>query len=163
MQRWQVATTGPEQTRQLGGCLGRLAEAGLTIFLDGELGAGKTCLTQGIAEGLGVDPEEPVTSPTYTLMNHYHGRLELFHFDLYRIGHEDELVDIDFEETAAAGGVTVVEWANRALDPRRSGLHVALAHAGPDQRSLVLNASGAAAEELLAKLATTWNQQGEAP
>jgi tRNA threonylcarbamoyladenosine biosynthesis protein TsaE len=140
-----------------------MAGSGLVICLDGDLGSGKTCLTQGFAAGLGVAPGVPVTSPTYTLMNHYRGRLELFHFDFYRIAHPDELIDLDFEEIAAGSGVAVVEWADLLLGAQREGLHVALAHSGADTRTIRFRACGAAAGELLAALARDWPAQGECP
>lgn len=155
-----MTTGSPEQTRELGKRLGALAGSGLVIGLDGDLGSGKTCLTQGFAVGLGVAPGEPVTSPTYTLMNHYRGRLELFHFDFYRIAHSDELIDLDFEEIADGSGVTVVEWAGQALDPQREGLHVVLTHTGPASRTLEFTACGPVARDLLATLAEDWMEQG---
>lgn len=163
MQVWQTGSDGPETTRALGTCLGELVEGDLAVFLDGDLGAGKTCLTQGIAAGLGVPADEPVTSPTYTLMNHYRGRRELFHFDLYRLSGSAELEDIGFEELAAAPGVRVVEWAERGIAGERPGLYVHLAHGGGDRRTLSFTARGAAAGRLLAALAATWAKRGEAP
>lgn len=83
------------------------------IAYTGDLGAGKTALTRGIAAGLGI--EEPVLSPTYTIVNEYRsGRLPLFHFDLYRIGSEDELFEIGWEDYLAQGGVCAVEWSESA-------------------------------------------------
>ncbi len=155
-----METGSPEETRELGRRIGSLAESGLVICLDGDLGSGKTCLTQGIAGGLGVSPGEPVTSPTYTLMNHYRGRSELFHFDFYRMAHPDELIDLDFEEIAGGRGVVVVEWAGLLLDPRREGLHLTLDQAGPDSRSVRFRACGAAAQKLLAALVMAWPAQG---
>lgn len=162
MPDWQVHSDGPETTRDLGRCLGALADGDLDIFLDGELGSGKTCLTQGIAAGLGVPGDEPVTSPTYTLMNQYQGRRVLFHFDLYRLSGSAELEDIGFEELAAAPGVTVVEWAQRGILGDRPGLYVHLAHGGGDRRTLTFSARGAGAHKLLAALAAAWEERGEA-
>lgn len=117
-----VTTRSPEETRALGQLLGRLLAGPLLIWLAGDLGAGKTCLTQGLALGLGVAPDEPVTSPSYTLMNHYEGRLSLYHFDLYRLSHPDDLEDLDFSTYAEGQGVTVVEWADRFVQPYAHGL-----------------------------------------
>jgi tRNA threonylcarbamoyladenosine biosynthesis protein TsaE len=77
------------------------------------LGAGKTTLIQGFAEGLGVGRDYYVRSPTFTLMQEYHGRLPLYHFDFYRLSHDDEVWDIGFEDYLEAGGVMIVEWADK--------------------------------------------------
>ena len=163
MQEWRCSSDGPETTRKLGEELGRRIEEDLAIFLEGDLGSGKTCLTQGLAAGLGVPADEPVTSPTYTLMNHYRGRRELYHFDLYRLAGAVELEDIGFEEYAAAAGVIVVEWARRGIAGDRPGLHVHLQHAGDDRRTLNFAAQGTAAGRLLAALAAGWKSSGEEP
>jgi len=163
LQRWQFTSDSPAATRALGVRLGALLREDLAIFLDGELGSGKTCLTQGLAEGLGVASDEPVTSPTYTLMNHYRGRLELYHFDLYRLAGTDDLDAIGFEEYAAAPGVVVVEWAALALPADRPGLHVALSHGGGELRVLTFTANSPAAGALLGELAAGCGQRGVAP
>ncbi len=157
-----MTSIGPERTRALGRRLGALIETDLAIFLDGDLGSGKTCLTQGIAVGLGVPEDTAITSPTYALMNHYSGRRELFHFDLYRLSHPEELADVDFEEVIGSPGVTVVEWASQLLAPDRAGLHIALAYAGEEQRVLTFMARGPAAQALLGSMAEAWaeNQEG---
>ncbi len=82
------------------------------MLLDGPLASGKTTITQGIARGLGVT--EPVTSPTYTIISEYTGRLRLYHIDLYRISSEDELAELGLDETVGRAGVCVVEWPERA-------------------------------------------------
>lgn len=156
-----MTSDGPKTTRALGERLGRLIEGNAAIFLDGELGSGKTCLTQGLAAGLDIPADEPVTSPTYTLMNQYRGRHQLLHFDLYRLAGAAELEDIGFEEFAAAPGVTVVEWAERGISVDRPGLHVNLAHAGGEFRTLTFTARGPAARKLLASLAAAWEERGE--
>ena len=108
----RFCTENPEQTERLGKALGALLQPGDVIACRGDLAAGKTALTRGIAEGLGISG--PVTSPTYTIVNEYHdGRLPLFHFDMYRLGSADELFDIGWEDYLARGGVCVVEWAER--------------------------------------------------
>jgi len=98
-------------TRRAGELLAGLLEPGDVISLSGDLGAGKTCLVKGVAAGLGV--VEAVTSPTFNIMLEHHGRLELFHFDLYRLERAAELDDIDFYGTTEAGGVSFVEWGER--------------------------------------------------
>lgn len=113
-----VVSQSPEQTRRLGQRLGELARPGDVYLLTGDLGSGKTCLTQGVARGLGVSA--PVTSPTFTLINEYTrratgARLPLFHADLYRLDRpEAEAVDLGLEEYLDGPGVCIIEWAERA-------------------------------------------------
>lgn len=104
--------TKVDQTHRIGVLLGERFEAGTVLLLKGELGVGKTCLVRGVAEGIGVDPEQPVTSPSYALVHEYSGRLRLFHADLYRIGYAD-LEDIGFFDLPVEEGVLAVEWAER--------------------------------------------------
>ncbi|MFP4477251.1 MAG: tRNA (adenosine(37)-N6)-threonylcarbamoyltransferase complex ATPase subunit type 1 TsaE [Desulfatibacillaceae bacterium] len=109
----RLVLDSPEKTRALGRALGAVAWPGMVLALCGDLGGGKTCLAQGLARGLGVPEDVPVTSPTYTLINEYQGRLPLFHADLYRLEGEDDLDQIGFFECLEAGGVAAVEWADR--------------------------------------------------
>ncbi|MCX6993640.1 MAG: tRNA (adenosine(37)-N6)-threonylcarbamoyltransferase complex ATPase subunit type 1 TsaE [Kiritimatiellaeota bacterium] len=101
-----------------GGSLAELGQAasggkiGAVLALHGELGSGKTCFVQGLARALGV--RQPVTSPTFTIVNEYRGRCPLVHMDLYRISDPDELLSIDFENYLDTEGITVIEWAERA-------------------------------------------------
>lgn len=106
-------THGPASTTALGERLGRQLRRGDVLLLRGELGAGKTCLTQGIARGLGCTGD--VTSPTFVMVNEYQGRERLFHVDLYRIAGTDELEELGLWDQAALG-VLVVEWPERAGD-----------------------------------------------
>jgi len=101
-----------DETHRIGVLLGERFEAGTVLLLRGELGVGKTCLVRGVAEGIGVSPEQPVTSPSYALIHEYSGRLRLFHVDLYRIGYTD-LEDIGFFDLPVEEGVLAVEWAER--------------------------------------------------
>ncbi|MFH1156779.1 MAG: tRNA (adenosine(37)-N6)-threonylcarbamoyltransferase complex ATPase subunit type 1 TsaE [Pseudomonadota bacterium] len=105
-----ILTRSGEETQALGKALGQLLEARTAIRLIGELAAGKTTFVQGLARGLGVPETYPVTSPTYTLVNEYPGRIPLFHLDLYRLSSPDELDDIGFDDIAASESVIVVEW-----------------------------------------------------
>ena len=109
-----IQTTGAENTQDLGRTIGEHASAGDVILLTGELGAGKTCLTQGIALGLGV--EGYVRSPTFVLMTRHHGRLTLHHVDLYRMGSAAEAWDLGLDEQLFGEGICVVEWADRATE-----------------------------------------------
>ena len=108
-----VAKT-PGETLRLGKILGEALVPGDVVALTGELGAGKTCLTQGIARGLGVADGYKITSPTFTLINEYPGRITLYHADLYRLAGLGDLADTGFEEYFHGGGVVVVEWAEKA-------------------------------------------------
>jgi tRNA threonylcarbamoyladenosine biosynthesis protein TsaE len=103
---------GAAQTQRLGVRLGELLEAGDVVLLEGHLGAGKTVLAQGIAQGLGID--DPVTSPTFTLIHEYEGRLPLYHVDLYRLAGDADAAAIGLEEYLYGNGVTVIEWPDRA-------------------------------------------------
>ncbi len=106
-------TKSVAETEALGARLGALAAPGMVIAYSGDLGAGKTAFTRGLARGLGI--EERVTSPTFTIVDeHLDGRLPLFHFDLYRLGSADDLFDIGWEDYPARGGVCAVEWSERA-------------------------------------------------
>lgn len=106
----ELISGSPAETGALGEKLGALLQAGDLIALRGDLGAGKTCLAQGIARGLGV--KEPVVSPTFTLINEYQGRLPLYHFDVYRLAGPAEMDDLGYDEYFYGSGVTLVEWAN---------------------------------------------------
>jgi tRNA threonylcarbamoyladenosine biosynthesis protein TsaE len=108
-----VISGSAAETVALGERLGALMREGDFIALTGELGSGKTLFARGVAAGIGVDPAVPVTSPTYTLMNLYHGRLSLFHFDLYRLVGDQDVADLGFEEYFYGTGACLVEWAER--------------------------------------------------
>lgn len=111
----RCVTYSPEETEALGERLGQLALPGTVIAYTGDLGAGKTAFTRGLARGLGI--AERVTSPTFTIVDeHLEGRLPLFHFDLYRLTSSDDLYDIGWEDYQARGGVCAVEWSERAED-----------------------------------------------
>lgn len=99
-----------EETRALGKTIGEAATDGLIVTLSGDLGAGKTALTKGIAEGLGVERPEYVTSPTFTIHKVYRGRLTLNHLDFYRLEGEGQLEDLGLEDTLGFDGVSVIEW-----------------------------------------------------
>ena len=107
-------TDSPEQTKAIARQIGQAAKPGDVILLVGELGAGKTVFTQGLAEGLGV--AETVNSPTFVLLHEYHGRLTLYHYDLYRLSNIEQTVTREWQEFLYGDGVSVVEWANRASD-----------------------------------------------
>jgi tRNA threonylcarbamoyladenosine biosynthesis protein TsaE len=141
------------QTRRVGAILGRLLQAGDVLGLDGPLGAGKTCLVQGLAAGLGVPRGTAVSSPTFTLVNQYEGRLPLFHVDLYRLEDAGELAELGLWEAADAGGVLAVEWLSRfphAVPADR--LQLELEHAPGGGRRLSISALGPGAARRLEEL-----------
>ena len=109
-----IVSAGPEQTQQIGRVIGEQARAGDIFLLTGSLGAGKTCFTQGLAQGL--DVPGYVRSPTFVLITQHQGRLKLFHLDLYRIEDPREAWDLGLDEQLFGDGVCVVEWADRAAD-----------------------------------------------
>ena len=121
----QITTHSADETQALGKKLAESLRPGDVIAYFGDLGAGKTAFTRGIAEGLGVS--EQVTSPTYTIVNEYlSGRLPLFHFDMYRLGSSDELFDIGWEDYLARGGVCAVEWSENVEDALRDAIHITI-------------------------------------
>ena len=106
-----IETNSPEETLALGEQLGRAAQPGDVYTLIGDLGVGKTVLTQGIAEGLGIT--EPISSPTFTIVQVYEeGRMPFYHFDVYRIGDVEEMDEIGYEDYFYGDGLTMIEWAN---------------------------------------------------
>ncbi len=138
----QTETASAEETRAIGAALGAALEAGAFVALSGPLGAGKTCLTQGIARGLGVAPTDPVVSPTFVLAREYQGRLRLVHLDAYRLGDLDELYMLGVDEALRDGrSVIVMEWPDRfeALVPA-DAVRLELAHLSAASRAIVLRA-----------------------
>lgn len=121
----QITTHSADETQALGQSLAKRLLPGDVIAYFGDLGAGKTALTRGIAQGLGVT--DLVTSPTYTIVNEYlTGRIPLFHFDMYRLGSSDELFDIGWEDYLARGGVCAVEWSENVEDALRDAIHITI-------------------------------------
>lgn len=108
-----VETHSPEETMSAGRVLGSFLQAGDVVALVGELGAGKTVMTKGIAAGLGVEDIDSVTSPTYKVLNQYKGRLLLNHFDAYRLEGPGDFADIGGEELLSSNAVSVIEWGER--------------------------------------------------
>ena len=138
-----ASTSGADQTKALAAALAPLACPGDLVLLAGELGAGKTAFTQGFAAGLGVD--EPVTSPTFTLVRTYPGgRLKLHHVDVYRLDHLQEAEDLGLAELVDDGGVTLVEWGDVIVPVLPADhLEVRLAYGDrTDDRLLRLRATG---------------------
>lgn len=116
----EFVTNSEQETEELGARLAERLEPGAVIAFTGDLGAGKTAFTRGLARGLGIS--DRVTSPTFTIVNEYEGgRLPLFHFDMYRLGSSDELFDIGWEDYLARGGVCAVEWSENVSDALEEG------------------------------------------
>ena len=113
--QYEYITNSAQQTEQLGEKLGQILTPGTVLAYTGDLGAGKTAFTRGLARGLEIP--ERITSPTFTIVNEYEGgRLPLFHFDMYRLGSSDELFDIGWEDYLIRGGVCAVEWSENVDD-----------------------------------------------
>lgn len=139
MENFKVHTSSPEETMELAKRLGDLLEPSSVITLEGDLGAGKTHFTKGLAKGLEV--KRTVNSPTFTIIKEYKGRMPLYHMDVYRVCEADE--DLGFDEYFYGDGVTVVEWAsliNEQLPAER--LAIEIKHGGEDKREIVLNPKG---------------------
>lgn len=145
-----VTTSDPDETQAFGAQLGRLLTAGDVLLLQGDLGAGKTCLTQGIARGLEIT--EQVNSPTFVLLGEYQGRAHLYHADLYRLEDPDDVAELELAGSTE-DGVLVVEWPERdAGSLPAEHLLIRLQHAGPTRRLLTLASRGRRAEQILARL-----------
>jgi tRNA threonylcarbamoyladenosine biosynthesis protein TsaE len=136
--RRTLRSHGPAETQAIGERLGARLGPGAVVACTGELGAGKTCFLQGLARGLGVT--DPVTSPTFVLVNQYRGRLPVYHLDAYRTGSLSELVDLGLEEMLHGDGVTVIEWADKLLPllPART-IRVHLAGLGDEPREITID------------------------
>jgi tRNA threonylcarbamoyladenosine biosynthesis protein TsaE len=150
MSRW-FESHSPAETRRLAARVGRLLQAGDVVLLQGDLGSGKTVFAQGLGQGLKV--REPVKSSSFVLLNEYHGRLDMYHADLYRLTEPGEVIDLGLDEVAAPG-VLVIEWPERAweeLTPEH--LLVRIESAGTRERRLTFEARGEQYKALLARLA----------
>ena len=130
-------TNSPAETEALGASLGKILAPGTVIAYRGDLGAGKTAFTRGLARGLGY--AEPVTSPTYTIVNEYlGGRLPLFHFDMYRLRSSDDLFDIGWEDYLDRGGVCAVEWSENVDDAMEGAIIITIEKLGEDTRRITI-------------------------
>ena len=133
----ELLSHSPEETEDIGARLAEQLEPGAVVAFTGDLGAGKTAFTRGLARGLGVP--DRITSPTFTIVNEYEGgRLPLFHFDMYRLGSADELFDIGWEDYLRRGGVCAVEWSENiagALEP--DAVRVDIRRGSSDQERVI--------------------------
>ena len=138
--RIETVSHGPGETQRIGRALGLSALPGHVYLLRGELGAGKTCLTQGVLWGLGGD--EYARSPSFVLLTEYEARLPLYHVDLYRVQAPGEVLDLGLDEYLYGEGVCVVEWADRAPGLLPAGcLEISIRHLGRRSRHLVLSSA----------------------
>ena len=127
----------PAETQRIGTALGKIAKPGMLLAYRGDLGAGKTAFTRGLAAGLGCS--EPVTSPTYTIVNEYlSGRLPLFHFDMYRLRSADDLFDIGWEDYLERGGVCAVEWSENVEEALENAIFITIEKTGDETRRIII-------------------------
>ena len=133
----EILTTSPQQTEAVGAALAKTLKAGMVIAYRGDLGAGKTAFTRGLARGL--QASEPVTSPTYTIVNEYlSGRLPLFHFDMYRLTCGDDLFDIGWEDYLERGGICAVEWSENVAEAMEDPVFITIEKLGEDTRRITI-------------------------
>ena len=130
-------TNAPAETEAVGAALAKVLPAGTILAYRGDLGAGKTAFTRGLARGLGC--KDLVTSPTYTIVNEYlGGRLPLFHFDMYRLASSDDLWDIGWEDYLERGGICAVEWSENVEDAMEDAVSVTIEKLGEDSRRITI-------------------------
>ncbi|HXG52620.1 MAG TPA: tRNA (adenosine(37)-N6)-threonylcarbamoyltransferase complex ATPase subunit type 1 TsaE [candidate division Zixibacteria bacterium] len=153
MASWSVVTRSPRQTAAWGQRLGELLEGGEIVGLVGELGAGKTCFVRGLVQGAGVGEKAWIRSPSFTLINEYHGRVPIYHIDLYRIGTAEELDGLNLRECLYSDGVSVIEWFERLPSGEVDEyIEVRMEFCGPTGRRLTFTAHGGRYEETLERL-----------
>lgn len=148
----------PAETRRLGRVLGEILRGGDAVTLEGELGAGKTCLVQGLAEGLGVDPCVPVTSPTFGIVAEYPARAWLRHADFYRVESYARLLDAGFDDLCDETGVLVVEWPERfpeVLPADRLEIRIDPGPS-PEERQIRIAARGERSGKIQEELEARW-------
>jgi tRNA threonylcarbamoyladenosine biosynthesis protein TsaE len=151
MSELEITCHSPEETQELGRRLGELSHPGDVFLLQGELGAGKTCLTQGIAWGLGI--QEYALSPSFVIMRELYGRLNLYHIDLYRLDNIEESVDLGLDDYFYGSGVCVVEWPEKAMSimPAKH-LLIKISYLSDTGRRFQIEPSGERYRELVDKL-----------
>ncbi len=133
----QYITNSPRETEELAQKLAASLRPGTVIAYKGDLGAGKTAFTRGLARGLGIS--DPVTSPTYTIVNEYlSGKMPLFHFDMYRLSSSDDLFDIGWEDYLERGGVCAVEWSENVADAMENAIFITIEKTGEESRRITV-------------------------
>ena len=136
----KYVTHSPEETEALGERLAKILTPGTILAYRGDLGAGKTAFTRGLARGLGC--QEQVTSPTYTIVNEYlGGRLPLFHFDMYRLRSSDDLFDIGWDDYLDRGGICAVEWSENVADAMEDPITVTIEKISENSRRITIERS----------------------
>ena len=147
----QLISNSPNDTLKLGARIGELASGGDIFLLVGSLGAGKTCLTQGIARGLGIAEHTP--SPSFVLVRQFYGRLPLYHIDLYRLDNINEIADLGLDDYLYSDGVCVVEWAEKGLSllPREH-LMIEIGYLGDTERRLLFQPGSQRYRKMLSRL-----------
>jgi tRNA threonylcarbamoyladenosine biosynthesis protein TsaE len=157
----QLSTDGPQQTGQLGARLGSLLLSGDLLCLEGNLGAGKTCLTQGIGRGLGL--EMPITSPTFIIVNEYrllNRRYKLYHIDLYRVQSTAEARVTGLDDYIYGNGICVIEWAERVRELLpQDRLWITMRYLAATRRALSFEAQGVRSQALLDQLRSELGEQ----
>jgi tRNA threonylcarbamoyladenosine biosynthesis protein TsaE len=154
MKPLKLLTHNPEETVGLGKAIGRLAMPGDIYLLSGQLGTGKTCLTQGIAQGLEISDYVP--SPSFVIMREIHGRLPLYHMDFYRLDRLVEIADLGLDDYLYGRGVCVIEWAEKGIEVLpEDHLSVKILYMSEMERSFEINPYGVRYETLVADLRKT--------
>jgi len=151
MNQPEITTNSPGETQEFGARLGKLARPGDVFLLVGKLGAGKTCLTQGIARGLGI--KEYAASPSFVVVRELYGRLPLYHMDFYRLDNLEEIAELGLDDYFYGQGVSVVEWAEKGislLPPEH--LLIEMSYVSDTGRRLKLKAKGKRYRQLVAEL-----------
>jgi tRNA threonylcarbamoyladenosine biosynthesis protein TsaE len=161
----EIRTENQKETRKLGRLIGHFVQSGLLIKLIGDLGSGKTCFVQGLAEGLEVPEEFDITSPTYTLIHEYPGRIGLFHIDLYRIHGETDAEAIGLWDALDPASVVAVEWADRLPDALwpNDALTLRIDVQDDGNRKIDLIGSGLKTANLIKEIGMAWISGGESP
>ena len=150
MASWSVLTRSPRQTMSWGSRLGRLLKGGEIIALIGELGAGKTCFVRGVTQGLEVGKEAWIRSPSFTLINEYHGRLPVYHIDLYRVEGRAQLEGLNLREYLYSDGVSLIEWFEHLpADEVDEFLEVRVAYVNGAKRELTFTSHGERYEKII--------------
>ena len=133
----EFITYSPAETEAVGAALGKVLSAGTVLAYEGDLGAGKTAFTRGLARGLGA--ADTVTSPTYTIVNEYlSGRLPLFHFDMYRLRSSEDLFDIGWDDYLDRGGICAVEWSENVRDAMEDAICIRIEKLSEDSRRILI-------------------------
>jgi len=141
----QFITNSPAETEAIGSALGKILSSGTVLAYRGDLGAGKTAFTRGLARGLGCT--DMVTSPTYTIVNEYlGGRLPLFHFDMYRLRSSDDLFDIGWEDYLDRGGICAVEWSENVEAAMEDAIYITIEKLGEESRRITIEGGDSLAD-----------------